>query len=831
MSFQLCGLICIFLFGITWNKFFKKEGSVSGDNRILFLSIGVIMAVCITAFFLSYYIPIERNSTDRTIYRAVLVIAFILLFYLFVLRHISQKSIRVLKHDSIWLILTCVISGVYCCVLSFKSFPVSEGWYSVYAQYVNSGKMPYKDFELLFMPLYTYLISGITRIFGYDLIVLRIFGVLIFVGLSALSYKMFRCLFNEGISLVASVVAVIYLQSEPPQIFYDYIRVFDILTYSSTLLLMKYIIGIHREKKNRHDVIFLALSGILSACAFLTRQNSGAFVIAYSVILLVFFKILAPNRVKWMHMAAYCISVAIPIAFIIGYMLFSGTLKLFLELTVTSALDAKGGLLTVLFAWIPRMVENVLLYRIFAICLFMLLAYGYYTIYRSKKNSARIERKDKSVGITFALAILTGIPFLYYNKGTTVAFNQIKVNTISDCFYTGSIIVFIIEFIWVILHSSEKDKEWHIATLTLSGMIIAIGYGCGTSAGLSEGQTGLALGLVLGMLLYLASTRVDNIISVVSIAMSVAIVFSAVSYKFIQPYSWWGLTEGDLREATETVDVDYMKGIKVTSRTKQGIESIVNIIKENSEEDDSVFVFPQVPIFYLLSNRYPETYTLVQWFDVANDLDVEKDAELLKEKLPKVIVHVHVHEGIMESHEKLFREGGVSSGLRIMDEALTEIEIEEGYVLAASFNLQNYPVEVWYLDENKETARNDEEHGSSRTLSFDANDLSCINEFATVNNQNIIFPGGIEGGPYIELGPGDYQAIVKGNNFGKANIDVFSIDKGTIADESSVVLNEECIEAVIPFTLYETYLDLEVRVLNNSDEVISVEGITIESVN
>lgn len=830
MSFQLCGLICIFFLGITWNKFFKK-GIENNDTRILFLGIGVIMAICISVFFLSFYIPIEQNSTDRTIYRAVFIIGFVLLFYLFVLERITKRSIRLLKHDSIWLILTCVISGVYCCILSFKSFPISEGWYSVYARYVNLGKMPYKDFELLFMPLYTYLITSITSIFGYDLIVLRIFGIFIFVGLSALSYKMFRCLFSEGISLVASIVAVIYLQSEAPQIFYDYIRVFDILTYSSTLLLMKYIIIINRDKKNHQEVLFLALSGFLSACAFLTRQNSGAFVIAYSVIMLVFFKILTPNRVKWAHLLVYFISVAIPIALIIGYMLFSGMLKSFLELTVTSALDAKGGLLTVLFAWLPRMVDNVLLHRFFAICLFMLLASVYYTYFRHGKNSERLERKDKSVGVSFALAILIGIPFLYYNKGTTVAFNQIKINTISDSFYTGTIIIFIIEFMWIVLHRNGDDKERHIATLTLSGMVIAIGYGCGTSGGLSEGQTGLALGLMLGMLLYLASSRGDNIINVVSIAMTIAIVLSAISYKYIQPYSWWGLTEGDLREATETVNVDYMKGIKVTPKTKQGIESIVSILKEYSNEDDSVFVFPQVPIFYLLSDRYPETYTLVQWFDVANDLDVKKDAKLLKDRLPKVIVHVHVHEGIMESHEKLFRDSGVSSGLRVMDEVLTEIESEQGYVLAASFNLQNYPIEIWFLDDNKEAERNDEEHSSSRTLSFNANDLTCTDEFATVNNRNIIFPGGIEGGPFIEMGPGEYQAIIEGSNLGKANLDVFSVDKGLIADDSYVLLNANNTEAIIPFALNETYLDLEVRVLNYSDEIMSVESITIESVN
>ena len=72
-------------------------------------------------------------------------------------------------------LLVVIASGCYAGILFNQIAPYAEGWSTYYAQCINSGNLPYKDFDYLFPPLYIYLIAFITKLFGYKLIVLRFF--------------------------------------------------------------------------------------------------------------------------------------------------------------------------------------------------------------------------------------------------------------------------------------------------------------------------------------------------------------------------------------------------------------------------------------------------------------------------------------------------------------------------------------------------------------------------------------------------------------------------------------------------------------------------------
>lgn len=72
-------------------------------------------------------------------------------------------------------------AALYVALGHSKTMPFAEGWYTYYAQLINEkGLLPYRDFEYLFSPLYIYFIAFVTRIFGYDIIVLRRLGILMF---------------------------------------------------------------------------------------------------------------------------------------------------------------------------------------------------------------------------------------------------------------------------------------------------------------------------------------------------------------------------------------------------------------------------------------------------------------------------------------------------------------------------------------------------------------------------------------------------------------------------------------------------------------------------
>jgi len=105
---------------------------------------------------------------------------------------------------------------------------------------------------------------------------------------------------------------------------------------------------------------------------------------------------------------------------------------------------------------------------------------------------------------------------------------------------------------------------------------------------------------------------------------------------------------------------------------------VVAEVKNHSDKEDEVFVFPHAPIIYLLTDRDSTTYTKVQWFDVAVDKDVMADLEKIKQFPPKVIVFINIPQSVIDGHESSFRDGQ-KSGLSIMQEELKQFVVDKGY--------------------------------------------------------------------------------------------------------------------------------------------------------
>ncbi len=610
------------------------------------------------------------------------------------------KIPRLSGRASFWCGLVAVLlpTVVFAAFLSTRTMPMAEGWYSVYAKLMNEGAVPYRDFELLFMPLYAYIISGLTALFGYKLIVLRIFGVVLFAALAALTYRVFTKLFKPWIAVVATVTAALYLQSEVVQIFYDYIRVFDVFTYIATLLLILHIARVWNDEQ-KHSIFGwrLVLSGIFASLAFLVRQNSGAFVMAYTVLLVIFMIVYTKQKkLHAIHLAQYVVSFIVPIAVMLIYMYSNGTLSAFLGATVGDALESKGGMMTVLFAWIPRSLKTLAQNSPIFLALAGMLGLNF-VLYKRKRTDEDTHKSNALITAIYFLTLVAGALITYFVPTAGKQVSNFRSGNMPYVVFYVMVAVFIVAMVWLFKNKASEHKRWVLLLMTLSGMTIAIGYGSGTSAGLSEGQTALALGLIIALLLHFSAHAYMHLTRILAFAMSACLCLSIVSFKYDIPYSWWGLTEGNLRYATKTIDNEYLSGIKVSRTTKYGYERILNIIDQNTKEGDSIFVFPHVPIFYLLSDRYSDTYTMVQWFDVASDDAVIADIETLKQSNPKVIVYVKISDYVSSSHETLFR-GDKQSGLVQMANAIeTLVQTNPDYRLGAKMIIQGYDVEVYYL--------------------------------------------------------------------------------------------------------------------------------------
>ena len=157
-----------------------------------------------------------------------------------------------------YMALTIGVCFLYVGIVFNQGMPFAEGWYTYYAQCINNGAIPYKDFEYLFSPIYIYLIAFITKIFGYDLIILRVIGIFFFCIIALGTYLTTVEVIgtkNCWIASIATISAVFYLQSEVVQIFYDYIRLMDIFAIFTVYFLVRYLKKVHQNQKYYRDLI------------------------------------------------------------------------------------------------------------------------------------------------------------------------------------------------------------------------------------------------------------------------------------------------------------------------------------------------------------------------------------------------------------------------------------------------------------------------------------------------------------------------------------------------------------------------------------------------
>jgi hypothetical protein len=557
---------------------------------------------------------------------------------------------------------TALVAGSYVAIVYDKGFPVSEGWFSVFARYVNAGKVPYRDFELLATPAYTYLIAAITRVFGYDLIVLRVVGALLFVGIAVVAYLVFSRLFRPAIALIAAGATALFMQSEVANVFYDYVRFFDLFAYGACLSLLIYVGRCDRPSRRRLSLA-ITTCGLCSGLALLVRQNSGALVAAYVVVLFVFLAFVVERRkALLLNLVNYVVGLLVPVTVMVGVMVANGSLGAFRRMTVTDALAAKGGLVTTLFAWVGRAARQALAdWRGIALLLALLVVHAVLYL-RERDRRHELDRDEGAglrVGLLFAVPALAGIFLCYQNLQLSHLFAPLRGWQTPYSVYAVVLVLFVVSVVRVRHYRTLEvsQRRSRLLFLALTGMVVALGYGAGTSGGLSEGQTALGLGTILATILYLGDHRRAAPTQLVAVALSVCLCLSFVAYKYEHPYAWWGLSEPDVRLATETFDLPLLRGIAVSPWTKSAVEGIAGDITAHSQPTDSVFVFPHIPIFYLLSDRYPSTFTLVQWYDFSSPAGVRADIRTLQKDPPKVIVIARVPTWVTAAHESLFGDG------------------------------------------------------------------------------------------------------------------------------------------------------------------------------
>jgi hypothetical protein len=591
-----------------------------------------------------------------------------------------------------------------------RYLPLSEGWFSVYARYIVDGAVPYRDFHFFLPPVYPYMIAAFTEVFGESLIVLRLFGVAVTLSITGMLFLLYSRLFSSYVACIVTIVSVVYYQSDVTFIGYNFLNVLHLFALSGTVLICKYFDrddSSFTSREGQKASVILLSAGSLFALAFLTKQSDGLFALLASFLAVA---IAASGRGGLRRalstLAVYSAGILLPMLILLIWLVSNGALSPFWDQVFHGASSSKGGIAAILFNWIPRLFTQANIGGL-AVAVLAVIALRIYCLprgfmlERARGSDQTMLSASKNRRVVLFLAILglfvlcVLIPFwnvdishdLYVNPFLNFVYYRILLVV----GFTGSLLLLCV---FVFKTVREKTRAY-LDFAIISTLSLGILWGTGTSAAIGDMGMIMGLGLLLGCIFSIPSY--SSVLKIACLILCAFLVLFLAARKYVEPYNWWGLDQPDVRVASTPLNVRYLEGFVVSEQTARIYSEVTAIVERDTEPGDSVYTFPNIPVFYLLTDRYPDTFGIVSWFDVEPDKFALDDARRIRESPPKVIIYLDVPEFVWQGHEEGFR-GGEKSGQRMIVESIEYLTSNGSYELEATYDVPDgYTLRVWRM--------------------------------------------------------------------------------------------------------------------------------------
>lgn len=583
-----------------------------------------------------------------------------------------------------WIVPVFVIL-VYNLTFLNRFYPITEGWFSSYAWLMHHGQFPYKDFYFFLTPLFLIKMSIFTSIFGYQIIYLRLLGLVVILLMTYFLYKNIEFFSKASIAAFVAIVGMIYYQSGTAHITYDFIQFFTLYSLIQSYFLLKYI------TYSKLSMRWLVLAGIFAALAFLTKQSNGMMITIFSFAGLLVLSLPKGIRDILKIVLAYGIGFIIPVSLIMVWLLLNSAFLPFSQQVFSGAVSAKGGLDQIFFSWIKGLLTYNFIVR-FKEILMVVFAFGYwiYFFIHGKKEN---ENFNKILMLVSCLAVLICIiaPLVIHSSRLHLLgyLGEMGINNIIVAAISLPLILVMTACFCFIF-----KKPFNKSILLFSFVALGFIYGTGTSAGISEAGAFAGFCLIVALLIQYKS--IFGLGKIFIIFFCISFSFMLINIKYERPYLWWNTTSPDIRSRLYSTDkIAILQGIYTSASNIKILEEITSEIRSGSQPGEPILTFPNIPIFYLLAERNPPGKTIVHWFDFLPDTLALKEAEAIRKNPPKVIVYLDLGPSVWEAHERLFR-GGRLSGQRKIDQVIQEIIRNKKMHGVKKYKLSKYAIlTVW----------------------------------------------------------------------------------------------------------------------------------------
>lgn len=611
----------------------------------------------------------------------------------------DQEVARPADRDrTIWLGAT-LVAGLTLLYLSLwwnRYFgPTLDGYFAYFGHLLLSGEIPYRDFYLHVPPLIPFESALMEALFGQDLIVPRAVGVLERVAIAVVGYFWLTRLFSVRSAAIAALM-MIYVGSG------DTVEVLFLYNHHAVLwtLVAGFLASLSLERRAATPWLEV-LVGVSLGLVFLTKQTVGLGVSVALPFALALAGLRREPLVRTLRRLIACaVGWLVPVVTVALWLAHHDALRDAADQLFLRGPSSKGPVAMILVravtgAWeVPSLLFPAALAVVTLIVMVAILGRRRSVVAlidsapRREKGAALLPIALLAVAASTAGWLAAGrIPlgsgFLHLPQRFAVFL------TLYGCF--------VLALYWglVALRRALRIREAQL--LLLAFVSFSSGYMFSTSWPSFEPIAMPGLGLVLGLALAQAPRTLSErglrfgVWAWISLTLALCMWLKAWL-----PFDFAGWTEPPINRARQTSSLDTMRGFRLAPETVELIETTTRLIHEHSTVEEPIFVYPHLPVFYLLSERSPSTFAKLHWFDVCDDDAAIADAETLLADPPAVLVDFALSEEDYRLHEEMFR-AGAASGQRRLRAALETLESR--YHRVAELQAGGATVRIWVRPE------------------------------------------------------------------------------------------------------------------------------------
>jgi hypothetical protein len=576
----------------------------------------------------------------------------------------------------------CLLVAVFLSFIFNRFLPAQDAWFAHYGELMRAGRLPYRDFYCFIQPLPLLIARGIVAVGGDYLIWFRLYGVAERLALTLVLYDMLRQCFSRYAAFVGTVVAVVMMTSSADDAFFSYL-VTCILFSAAAMSALARGFRTQRAACFRWCGVFLAL-------AFFSKQSSGGLlgVALFGALLWCG----GSFRATWQRLVQVGAGFAI-VGLAFAAILFAwGVTGFYVREVFFNAVGQKGGASTILTGFLPRLNQTPFVVAVVTGAA-LLLTGGLAGWLRPWPASAH--RRVLFFGtvaiflLGFMLPVAASAVLIPWYSAHRIYISLRFVVPLT--FYATLVLL-----IWLVSHRRKLQRERASCNPGLLGLaagsmagLIASGMSFEISAAALAPSLGLCLAYAFDFLAGLPAVRI------VLVALSVFLVGNGATEKDLCSYWWWGWQDTSLHPPGHA-DLPQLAGFNLNPAEVTTYEDVVRLITDHTAPGDTVFSFPNIPLFNVLTGHLQPTFAPVHYLDVCPDAVQLRDAAFLRENPPRIIVWLRATPAQDAWVEQSFR-GHAPNGYQEITATLQALTASPAYtrIYRSLYNDESFPLEVW----------------------------------------------------------------------------------------------------------------------------------------